>query len=160
MIRETIREICVLSIILGTVCSIAPESPVKTVMAILSSLILMLVILEPVATLDMSAYAASMAKYHEMEKRLSAEGEEMNERLNRMVIEEEYRAYIRDKAKEQGIDLEDIRLEMSWNTDGYWMPTGAELYLGGGGENMPRLGSIIESELGISREKQKCIIVH
>ena len=66
----------------------------------------------------------------------------------------------RTKAKEQGIDLEDIRLEMSWNTDGYWMPTGAELYLGGGGENMPRLGSIIESELGISREKQKCIIVH
>lgn len=158
--RETIREICILSIILGTVCSIAPESPVKTVMAILSSLILMLVIIEPVAKLDISAYAASMAKYHELEKRMSIDGENMSERLNRMVIEEEYSAYIRDKAEEHGIRLEDIKLEMSWNTGGYWMPVGAELYISGGGENMPRLGSILERELGISRENQKCIIVH
>ena len=82
--RETIREVCVLSIILGTVCSIAPESPVKTVMGILSSVILMLVILEPVAQLDMSAYGASLAKYHEMEKRLSIDGEDMSERLQRI----------------------------------------------------------------------------
>lgn len=157
---DAIREICVLSIIFGTVCSIAPEGPVKTVMAVLSSVILMLTILKPVAEMDISAYAESLAKYHEMEQRLSLDGDDMSERLNRMVIEEEYSAYIRDKAKEQGIALEDIKLEMSWNTDGYWMPVGVELYLSDGDEALPKLSSILESQLGISREKQRCIAVH
>lgn len=156
---ETIREICILSIVMGTVCSIAPESPVKTVMSILCSVILMLVVLEPLAQLDMASYAQSLAKYKEMEKRLSIDGEDMSERLNRMVIEEEYTAYIRDKAEEQGITLADVKLEMSWNTGGYWMPVGVQLYSAAEDENMPGLGSILESQLGIPREKQKCIIV-
>ena len=156
---ETIREICVLSIICGTVCSIAPENPVKSVMAILSSVILMLVILQPLSELDLSVYASSLAKYHEMERQLSLDGEDMSTRLNRMVIEDEYSAYIRDKAAEMGITLGKVKLEMSWNTEGYWMPVGVSLEISGGADSIPELQSILESHLGISREKQKCSLI-
>ena len=156
---ETIREICILSIICGTVCSIAPENPVKSVMGILSSVILMRVILQPLSELDLSAYASSLAKYHEMEQQLSLEGEDMSTRLNRMVIEEEYSAYIRDKAAELSITLGEVKPEMSWNTEGYWMPVAVSLEISGGIDRVSELQGILESHLGISREKQKCSLI-
>lgn len=128
-------------------------------MAILSSVILMLAFLRPLSEMDMSAYAASLAKYHEMEQQLSLDGKDMNTRLNRMVIEEEYIAYIRDKAAQLDINLDGVQFEMSWNTKGYWMPVGVELEISGSTDNVPKLQSILESQLGIPGEKQKCSLV-
>lgn len=156
---ETIREICMLSIVCGVVCSVVPESPVKTVMGILTAVILMLTVLKPLAEIDLSVYAASAAKYHEMEKQLSIEGEDMSARLNRMVIEDEYIAYIKDKAALLGVNLNNVELDMNWNTKGYWMPTGVQMEIGAGADRLPQLQGIIESQLGISREKQQCSLV-
>lgn len=145
--------------IFGTVCSLAPESPVKTVMAVLSSVILLLTLLKPLSEIDVLAYAEHLAKYHELEQQLSLDGEDMRSRLNRVVIEEEYSAYIRDKAAQLGIKLDNVQLKMSWNTEGYWMPVGVSLEISGGGDRISELRDILESQLGIAWEKQSCSLV-
>ena len=119
----------------------------------------MLIVLGAVADIDISVYAASLARYREMEQQLSQDGEEMSSRLNRLVIEDEYTAYIKDKAAQHGLNSDRIKLEMHWNTGGFWMPAGVQMELSGNIENLPELQRTLESQLGIPREKQKCSLV-
>lgn len=157
--QEAVREICFLSVICAAACSIAPEGGVKSVMGVLSSVILMLTILRPLGEIDIKAYGESLAKLHEMEQSLEYEGEDIRKRLNRLVIEEEYCAYIKDKAEENGIRLDELEISMAWSTDGYWMP--ASLKLGVSEKNIRTEGfaSLLEAELGVSINDQVWYIV-
>lgn len=151
---EMIREVCFVSLFAAIACSVAPQGQVRTIMNILSSVILILVVLKPMASLDMREYAASVAKYREMEQRLSLEAEDMSTRLNRLVIEEEYETYIRDKAAEKQIELDRVNIKLEWNTQGYWMPVSVEIGYINEAENIHELESVIETQLGLSGEKQ------
>ena len=99
MMSGVIREICALSILCGVAMSITPEGGVKRVMGILSSAVLLIAILTPVRQFDFESYALELAKYKNSEAALSASGVDINERLNRLVIEDEYQAYIMDIAR-------------------------------------------------------------
>lgn len=148
-----LREICALSIICGVAMSITPEGGAKRVIGILSSAILIIAIVTPLKDFDFEAYALELAKYREQEAELTARGEEINERLNRLVIEQECQAYIMDKAIETGFEAKEAKVTLQWSTEGVWVPYAAEI----SGEATPkerlRLSESIMAGLGIPQER-------
>lgn len=125
MMSGAIREICALSILCGAAMSIMPEGGVKRVTGILTAAVLLTAILAPLKSMDLESYALIAAHYREREAELTAQGEEINERLNRAVIERECETYIMDKANELDIDIREADVEVQWSMDGVWLPYSA-----------------------------------
>jgi len=152
-VGQGIREICVVSIICSVACNLAPEGIVKRVMRICCCVVLMLIIISPLGEFDMEEYAGAIAKYRELEVQMSQDAENVQSRLNRLVIEEEYKTYIMDKAKEKSISLLDADVELEWNTGGFWVPYEVTLVSWEQEDNISYFSSVIVSELGISEDK-------
>ncbi len=152
---QGIRELCAVSLLCGAALSILPEGGVKRVAEILCTASLILAVISPLKELDMDAYALENARLHELETSLAQQGQEAGERLKRLVIEQEYEAYILDKAKELNIELGGAEVEVQWSLEGFWMPWGAELSSGCSPEERQRLSDILESDLGIPYERQR-----
>lgn len=154
MIASCIRQLCALSILCGAAMSIAPEGSVKRIMGVLCSAALILAAIQPLKGLDLSQYALELAKYEEREAEFLESGEDMNDRLNRLVIQQGYETYIKDKATELGIETRSVSVGVQWSMDGLWVPDTAEIDGEGTGESKRALGRIIEAELGIPAERQ------
>lgn len=154
MIASCIRQLCALSIFCGAAMSMAPEGSVKRVMGVLCSAALILAVIQPLKGMDLSQYALELAKYEEREAEFLEGGEDMNDRLNRLVIQEGYETYIKDKATELGIEMRSVSVSAQWNMDGLWVPESVELDGEGAGESKRELSRIIEAELGIPAERQ------
>ncbi len=152
---QGIRELCAVSLLCGAALSILPEGGVKRVAEILCTASLILAVISPLKELDMDSYALESARLHELESALAQQGQEAGDRLNRLVIEQEYKAYILDKAKELDIDLSSAEVEVQWSMEGFWMPWGAELSSGCSEEDRQRLSRLLESDLGIPYERQR-----
>jgi len=152
-VGDKIREVCLMSIICSVASNLAPEGAVKRIMGICSSLILFLIIAGPLGEFDMGKYADSLAKYRELETQMSIEAENAKSRINRLVIEEEYKTYIMDKAKEKNISVLEVSLEFSWSTGEYWVPCSVTLVSDETAEIISAFSRILHSELGISEDK-------
>lgn len=148
-----LREICALSILCGVAVSITPEGGAKRVIGILSSAILIIAIITPLKDFDFENYALELARYREQEAELTAKGEEINERLNRLVIEKECQAYIMDKAIEIGFEVKEAKVTLQWSTEGVWVPYSAEISGEATPEERLRLGESIKAGLGIPPER-------
>ncbi len=148
-----LREICALSILCGVAVSITPEGGAKRVIGILSSAILIIAIITPLKDFDFENYALELARYREQEAELTAKGEEINERLNRLVIEQECQAYIMDKAIEIGFEVKEAKVTLQWSTEGVWVPYSAEISGEATPEERLRLGESIKAGLGIPPER-------
>ncbi len=152
---EGIRALCAVSLLCGAALSILPEGGVKRVAEILCTASLILAVLSPLKELDMDSYALESARLHELESELARQGQEAGDRLNRLVIEQEYEAYIMDKAGELGIEDLAVDVEVQWSLEGFWMPWGAELNSGCDQESRERLSRLLASDLGIPYERQR-----
>ena len=152
---EGIRELCAVSLLCGAALSMLPEGGVKRVAEILCTASLILAVLSPIKEIDMDSYALESARMHELETQLARQGEEAEDRLSRLVIEQEYEAYIMDKAGELGIEGLAADVEVQWSLEGFWMPWGVELSSGCSQESRERLSRLLESELGIPYERQR-----
>lgn len=148
-----LRELCGLSILCGAALSIAPEGAVKRVLEILCSAALLTALLTPLKGIDLESYALQLAKYKEDEAALTAKGDEMNNRLNRLVIEGECNSYIMDKAKEKGVDVKEAEVELKWSTEGLWYPYSARIVSNAEGAEKAALIDALKSELGIPEER-------
>lgn len=148
-----IREICGLSILCGAVCSIIPEGNVKRVTGILCSCVLIITVLTPLRELDFDYYAQLMTKYHEREAAIYESGDKLRDRLNRAVIEDEYAAYITDKAETLGIIGVKADVEVRWSSDGVWVPYSAKIDVDAGTREKRNLEDKLLSELGIPSER-------
>ena len=101
----------------------------------------------------MDSYALLLAKYKEEEAALTARGEEINERLNRLVIEQEYEAYIMDKAAEKNVAVKEAEVEAQWSTEGLWVPYTAEISSDAPPSQRAMLTEAIKTDLGIPEER-------
>lgn len=149
-----IRELCVLSLFFGLAMSAAPEGGAKRVMGILCSVMLIIVIIEPLKGFDYVGYARSLADYRTLESSLAEDGQEMRRRLDRLVIEQHCEAYIMDKAEALGLELESVSVETDMYSDGVWLPYSAKLNGRGDPAACSVLSEIIAAELGIAPERQ------
>ncbi len=154
MIENSARGLCAMSLLCGAAMSISPEGSVKKIMTVLCAATLIMSILMPMKEMDFSSYALELAKLEEREQSLRTEGEEINSRLNRLVIQSQYEAYIMDKAAKLGLKAEKVKVGVEWSTQGLWVPATAELECSGEEKLKVNLKEIITSELGIAPERQ------
>ena len=98
MISQSIRQLCALSLLCGAALSILPEGGVKRVAEVVCTASLIVALVNPLKALDMESYALESAKRQERETALISGAEATQQLLNRLVIEQEYEAYIMDKA--------------------------------------------------------------
>ena len=155
--RDCIRELCILSIFCGAALSLCPEGGARKVLQITESLVLLAVILNGFGKLDLSAYPLQLARAHEREALLSESEERLN-RLDRLVIEEEYRAYAEKRAGGIGMEPVSIQIWARWSSDGLWVPDSARIETTSE-QFRDELTRILWGELGIPSERQEWIIV-
>lgn len=150
---ESIRRLCALSILCGAALSISPKGSVRRIMSIVCAAALICAVIEPLAGMDFSAYSLEIAKAEQRRDEFLTENSDVSERLNRVVIQEQYRAYIMDKAKELEIPMTDVSLGLRWSGDGLWLPESAAYTAGEGGDRKA-LEQTVEAELGIPVSRQ------
>lgn len=154
---ECIRQLCMLSVLFGVLLDITPEGSVKKVSCIVCSAALITLILSGIKNTDLSDYYLETARYREMSAAISANAQESNERLSRLVIQSECEEYIKDKATVLGITDISVKVAARWNSDGFWMPETVTLQAVCSQEAKVRLSDIIETELGIEKGNQTWI---
>ncbi len=152
---SAVRQICVLSVLCGAVMSLTPEGGVKRVLSVLCALLLSASLLSAFRELDYDSYALELSRYREREQTFLAENTERNRRLNRLVIEDECRTYILDKAEKLGLELENVRVDVRWSVDGFWVPDAVSMEYRGEERQREQMQDLIMGELGIPAERQE-----
>lgn len=155
MIHQSIRQLCALSLLCGAALSILPEGGVKRVAEVVCTASLIVALVNPLKALDMGTYALETARLHEREAALTAEAEGLEQRLNRLVIEQEYEAYIMDKALEFGLEGLAVDVEVQWSLEGLWMPYAANISGACSQTGKEKLAALMTADLGIPYERQR-----
>ena len=154
MIKDSVRQLCMLSVFCGAALSICPEGNVKKITSVLVTAGLILTILSPFKSIDFDDYALQTAKLSQREAELSADGAQISRRLNRIVIQQEYESYIMDKAAQLDLNILSLKVGVSWSTDGLWVPYSAEIAADTDEMKQRRLSGVITADLGIPAERQ------
>lgn len=149
--REALRTLCVLAVFCGAALRLAPEGGAKRVLQVLVSALLLSELLSGVLALP-ADFAPDLARAQELERGLLQSAGETKERMNRLVIEEELRSYIQNKAAGLGVSLSAIELSLRWETEGLWLPEAVTLSGRGEEAAVSRLLGELGAELGISRD--------
>lgn len=152
---EALRQLCGLSLFCGIALGLMPEGGVKKAASIACTVVLVMTVLLPLGTLDVSQYSIELAKYREMGEQLEEKGDAFRDSMSRTVIEQECEAYIMDKAEAMGITVDTVKVRAFWNSEGVWVPESAEIRSGCGESEKKRLSDLIFADLGIPAEKQE-----
>ena len=155
MMQEGLRQICALSVFCGVLMNLTPSGGVKRIMAVLCSAALLCAILSNVQALDLGTYRLELARLREREASLQESGAALEERLNRLVIEEQLEAYILDKAAKLGLELPEVKLALSWSMEGFWVPNAVTIRYRGSEAARLALERSLEAELGIPAAEQE-----
>ena len=138
----------------GAICALCtwlcPEGRVKQVLQMACACVMMFAMYAPLRGWNPDGYAEMITAYREESRAVVSQSEAVAERLNRMVIEQEYREYILDKAQTCGEPLEDVSVGVKWDDGGYWIPWEA-VYCQ---DISLSFQETIERDLGIPKERQ------
>lgn len=151
---ESVRELCMLSVLFGVLLNITPEGSVKKVSTVLCSAVFVTVLLTGFGQTDFSAFLTETARYREESCALADNAEDSRRRLSRLVIQSECEAYISDKAEKLGIQGASVKVSARWSTEGFWLPEKAVIRAECTPQQRAALSEAMETELGIGREQQ------
>ena len=154
---EWVRSFCVLAAFCGAALRLAPEGGVRRILSVLISAVLLTHAFQATLPADTQALEQGIGLLREREQRLLSESSDYVRRLDRLVIEEELRSYIQNKAGQKGLHVREIALELRWQTEGFWLPVALTLYGSGEREAAAELRRELEAELGIPGERQRWI---
>ena len=141
----------------SVLCALAdglmPAGPVRRVGRLVCGLMLLAVILAPLAQLDLEGGQRWLEEYHlGLEDRTQELERQVDEQM-KTIIEQEYAAYIVDKAKELGIVCR-ARVVCRTGEDDLTVPERVEVAGRFSDEEQSRLTQIIEEELLVPPERQ------
>lgn len=153
MLHNWVYGVACAGALCGVCMYLCPEGRVKNVLQMASACVMVLTLFAPLLKLDMGEYAGLLTEYREQVQEVTAVSGDTADRLNRLVIEQEYREYILDKADSQGVALTDVSVGVTWDADGYWAPWSVE-YISADGTVAESFVEEIEKELGIPKERQ------
>ncbi len=150
-----IRQLCALSILGGVALSLTPEGSGRRVMSFVCSLAMLSCVLGGIKTLDWDTYSMEISRYREREQAFLEQSGEIRDDLDRRVIEAECRAYVLEQAVRLGTLVQDASVRVEWSTEGLWVPYAATVYGDLTEQEKGRLAQLLETELGIPRERQE-----
>ena len=155
-VRQTLFALIGIALLQTVLCLLVEEEKYRSILCISGGLAMILLLLGQVLSFDYNVYASALREQiHTSE--LTENIRTDNERLNRMFIEQECRAYILDKAYVLEVPMIDAAVSLRWNTDGYWYPCSAELTIPSDGEKNDTLSDAIQTDLGIPLSEQTWI---
>lgn len=157
MIRSLIRELCVLSILCGAALSLAPEGAARRAMSLVCSVVLLACATGGVKSLDFSDYAVQLSLQREREQAFLQRSEETRDALDRLVMEQEYAAYIRELGGRLSVPLDAVSVKLRWSTEGVWVPDAVRLQGSADRALRETLSGRIASDLGVPNERQEWI---
>lgn len=140
--------------LLQSICMLLiDDAKQKSIIRFTGGVAMVTMLLGSVLSFDYSAYASMLrSRLHYTE--MTDAAQEENQRLNRMFIEKQCSAYILDKAAALGTELSGAAVTLSWNTDGYWYPSAAELTIPHLSKQSQALADVIQTDLGIPLSSQ------
>lgn len=151
-VSEWIRTVAGTSLLCCCAMYLCPKGRVRDALRVVCGVVLALALISPVEEFDFRSYSESLAVYRAQAEDINAMADEAYSSLTRSVIEQEYAAYISDKAAEQGLALSSVTVGVEWGGDGVWYPL--EAYISGTEQAKAALMPVIERELGIPEERQ------
>lgn len=151
------RELCMVSLLCGAALSVCPEGGTKRLMRVLESMVLLAVLANHIAELDLGSYRIETARLHERQQEIIQGAEARTNRLDKLVIEEEYRTYIEKRAEAAGLLPKRIQIRTRWSKEGLWVPESSCIWVSDG-QSTRELSIILSGDLGIPVEQQEWII--
>lgn len=150
LIKEWVLGLAGAAVFCAVMTEITPKGAAKGVVKAVCGMVMAIALVSPLLNMDFEAYSLNLAKYRTEAAAAVERGKEISDSLNRSIIEEEYRAYILDKALSLGAELSDARVTVKWSGEGYWYPVECAFT----GQYSEGLAVAVETELGVSRERQ------
>ncbi|HBR08357.1 MAG TPA: hypothetical protein DD735_05600, partial [Clostridiales bacterium] len=131
-----------------------PKGRVKGVLRVVCGAVMITVLISPVAGFDFAVYSESLGKYRIKAEAAAGRAAEAEDILSRSIIERECAAYILDKAAALELTASSADVSAKWSDGGFWYPYEAGINVSGGQDAREKLAEIIESDLGIPRDRQ------
>ena len=139
--------------LLGAVCkSVTPKGKVRAVVLLACSAASAAALLSPLKRLDSEMILGEIAGQYARQTAESERLEQTNDALRRSIIESMTEAYISERGKALGLELT-VDVQARWDGS-YWLPWQAELTASGPEQAKSDLARLLETELGIPRERQ------
>ena len=135
--------------------ALTPEGSGKKAVGIACAAALMIAVITPVASIDLSGYSKTLTEYKLKAEKYADSGIAESENLNRLYIQDKCQAYILDEAKEMGADIDEVTVSAEWSNDGFWYPVSCEISYRCNDAKRAELEARIGAQLGISKEEQK-----
>lgn len=135
--------------------ALTPEGSGKKAVGIACAAAMMIAVISPVVTIDLSDYSKMLTEYKLKAEEYADSGRENSENLNRLYIQDKCQAYILDKAEEIGAYISEVTVTAEWSIDGYWYPVSCEIRYDSTDGQRAELETLIGTQLGISKDEQK-----
>jgi len=136
------------SAVLAAVClSIAPKGRVQKALQLICGLVTLLCLAYPVTSGDLGDLEGFDFDF--TDTTFEEDARETERAVTRLVIEDEYSAYILDKGFEMGVEITSADVSVRWNDEGYWYPVRAEI---AAPFESAELTQVISKELGLEPE--------
>lgn len=152
-VRSWLLAVIAVSLLCAVADALIPSGGVKRVGRLVCGLVLMGAILSPVASLDVEG---SQRWLESCLASVRSQEAELEDRVNgqmKVIIEQEYAAYIVDKAAQLGLECT-VRVECRLSEEGLYLPDRTEaegLWTASAQEEMIR---IIAEDLGVPAQRQ------
>ena len=159
MMQTVVRKLIAQSLLCGAAQFFCPEGRVKRVIAILSAAVICITILSPLRDVNVDLYSLMDAKMSTAQAEITQSGKASEETLRRMATEEACRQYIENKAKAFGLMSVEAAVRVRMNGEGIWMPDSVMIRAQTNAEAKERLSALIQSELGIPKERQEWLAI-
>ena len=147
-----LAAVIAVSLLCAVADALMPQGAVKRVGRLVCGLVLLGAVLSPLVGLDIEAGQQWLNECLSPLQRQEELEETVNSQM-KIIIEQEYAAYIVDKAAQLGLDCT-ARVECERSEDGVYLPARTEtsgLWTAGAQEKLIR---VIETDLGVPRERQ------
>ena len=152
-VRSWLMAVIAVSLLCAVADALMPRGAVRRAGKLVCGLVLLGAVLSPVAGLDVESGQRWLDGYLASIQNRESELEETVESQMKGIIEQEYAAYIVDKAAELGLTCT-ARVDCKLSEDGLYLPVRTEvagLKTAGGQEELIR---VIETDLGVPAERQ------
>lgn len=153
--EKTVRLLCMLSVFCALATQLCPEGREKRVLGFVCSVVLLSALFRSVRQPDWDSLALEAALLHQREEAFLQDAGDLGRELQRTVIEEKCEAYIRNRAGQIQIDLQEAAVTAQWSLEGIWVPHSAVLFGDVGERERAQLAALLEAELGIPRSRQE-----
>lgn len=154
LIRSWVLGITGMSLVTSAVMTLTPKGRVRRTVSLVCGLGMIVVLISPIMDFDYNSFSRFMTDYNFTSGGLQKNLDEENERLTRLIIQEETSAYILDKAKSAGAQGIEITVETKLDEDGAWYPWEVTVRGKFTGEQRSKIESTIEGDLGVPAERQ------